>query len=78
MDRIAVNEDRYIALCNEELRRHKLYEDGMEVINVPEEATGAEASGYSWKGPDHTAGVVADVVPIVNRKYRLVVTYRRK
>lgn len=78
MDRIAVNEDQYIALCNKELKRHELYEEGMEVINVPEEATGAEASGYSWKGPDQTAGIVADVIGVVNKKYRLVVTYRRK
>ena len=78
MDRIAVNEDQYIALCNEELKRHELYEEDMEIINVPESATNFDASGYGWTGPEHTSGIVADVVGIVNRKYRLQVTYRIK
>ena len=75
--KIAVNETRYLTLCNEELKRHELYEEGMKIINVPEEATGAESSGYSWKGPVQTAGVVGDVVEIVNQKYRLIVARQK-
>lgn len=69
MDKIIVNEDEYIVLCNEELRKHPSYQEGMEIIGVPEGKSGPELSGYDWKGPGFMPGIVSEVVHKVNEKY---------
>lgn len=72
MDKIKVNEDEYIDVCNEELKKHPSYQDGMEIIGVPEGKSGSDLSGYHWKGPDFTPGIVSEVVHKVNEKYEYI------
>jgi hypothetical protein len=76
MTRQIVNEDEYIEVCNEELKKHDYYEEGMEITGVPEDSSGSDMSGYSWKGHDTMAGIVSQVVAKVNEKYELRVTRR--
>jgi hypothetical protein len=74
MDRQIVNEDEYIAACNQELRQHPYFEEGMEITGVPEGSSGSDLSGYTFKGPEKTRGIVAQVVSSINKKYELLVT----
>jgi hypothetical protein len=76
MAKHVVNEDEYIEVCNEELKKHDYYKEGMEITGVPEGGSGSDMSGYSWKGPDTMAGIVSQVVAKVNEKYELRVTQR--
>ena len=74
MSKQIVNEDEFIAICNQELRKHPDYEERMEVMGVPEGYSGSNLSGYNWKGPDSMPGIVAQVVQTVEEKYELRVT----
>ena len=76
MTKQIVDEDQFITLCNEKLRRHPSYEEGMEIIGVPEDASGSDLSGYNWKGPDSMPGIVSSVVSKVKEHYELRVTTR--
>ncbi len=78
MSKKLVNEDKFIELCNEELRNQPDYEEGMEIIGVPEDASGSDLSGYNWKGPDSMPGIVSIVVKKVKEKYELNVTPRQQ
>jgi len=74
MSKQIVNEDEFIALCNQELRKRPDFEEGMEIIGVPEGYSGSDLSGYNWKGPDSMPGIVSQVVSMVNENYELRVT----
>ncbi len=74
MDRQIVHEDEYIAICNQELKKHPYYEEGMEVTGVPKGSSGSDLSGYTFQGPGKTRGIVAQVVSSVDKKYELRVT----
>ena len=72
-----INEDQFIEFCNKELRNRPDYEEGMEIIGVPEDASGSDLSGYNWKGPDSMPGIVSIVVNKVKEKYELHFTPRK-
>jgi hypothetical protein len=74
MDKQIINENEFIKLCNEELRNHPDYEDGMEIIGVPKGESGSDLSGYNWKGPEKMPSIVSEVVRAVKEKYQLHVT----
>lgn len=76
MSKKIVNEDEYIKVCNEELHKHPDYEEGMEIIGVPEGYSGSDLSGYNWKGPDSMPGIVSQVASKINEMYELRVTQR--
>lgn len=65
MGKQILNEDEFIAICNQE---------GMEIIGVPEGYFGSDLSGYNWKGPEFMLGIVSQVVQAVKEKYELRVT----
>ena len=77
MSKIIVNEDELIEISNQELKKHEYYEEGMEIIGVPEGLSGSNLSGYSWKGPDALmSNIVSDVMHKVKLEYELKVTYK--
>ncbi len=76
MSKQIVNEDQFLEACNQELRNHPDYEEGMEIIGVPQDASGSDLSGYTWKGPDSMPGIVSSVVNKVKEQYELRVTQR--
>lgn len=76
MSKQIVNEDQFLEACNQELRNHPDYEEGMEIIGVTQDASGSDLSGYNWKGPDSMPGIVASVVNKVKEQYELRVTQR--
>ena len=76
MTKQIVNEDEFIKACNEELKQHDYYEEGMEITEVPEGCSGSDLSGYSWTGPDEMPGIVSQVVAKVKEKYELKVTQK--
>lgn len=61
MSKIIVDEDEYLKVCNEELRKHPDYEDEMEIIGVPQGLEGKDLSGYDWKGGERMEGIVSQV-----------------
>ena len=71
-----VNEGKFIELCNQELRNRADYEEGMKIINIPENTSGSDLSGYKWIGPDSMPGIVSSVVNKVKERYELKVTLR--
>jgi len=62
-----VNEEQYVNICNQELRKHPDYEEGMAIISVPPDTSSSNINGYSWEGPDSMPGIVADVINKVNK-----------
>lgn len=77
MEKILVNEDQYIAVMNEELKKHPLFEIGMEIIGVPEGYSGGDLSGYNHKGPESKMpSIVHEVSTAVGNSYTLVLTKR--
>lgn len=76
MSKQIVNEDQFLEACNQELRNHPDYEEGMEIIGVPQDASGSDLSGYNWNGPDSMPGIVSSVVNKVKEQYELRVTQR--
>ena len=74
MSKQIVNEDEHIAILNQELQKLDGYQEGMEVIGVPEGYSGSDLSGYSFNGPELTRGLVALAVKEFNEKYELRVT----
>lgn len=74
MSKQIVNEDEHIVILNQELKKLDGYQEGMEVIGVPEGYSGADLSGYSFNGPEHTRGLIAQAVKSFNEKYELRVT----
>ncbi len=76
MSKQIVNEDEFIKICNQELQKRPDYEEGMEVIGVPEGHSGSDLSGYNWKGPAIMPSIVSQVVNSVEEKYELRVTER--
>ena len=74
MSKHIVNEDEQIAILNQELRKLDGYQEGMEVIGVPEGHSGADPSGYSINGTEHTRSLNAQAVKSFNEKYELRVT----
>ncbi len=76
MGKQILNEDEFIAICNQELQKHPDYEEGMEIIGVPEGYSGSVLSGYNWKGPEFMPGIVSQVVKAVKEKYELRVTQK--
>ena len=69
-----VNQDQHIAILNQELQKLDGYQEGMEVIGVPEGYSGSDLSGYSFNGPELTRGLVALAVKSFNEKYELRVS----
>ncbi len=69
-----VNQDQHIAILNRELQKLDGYQEGMEVIGVPEGYSGSDLSGYSFNGPELTRGLVALAVKSFKEKYELRVT----
>lgn len=78
MNKQIVNENEFIEFCNKELRNQLEYEEGMEIIGVPENTSGSDLSGYDWKGPDSIRSIVSKVVDKVKQKYELHVTPRQQ
>ena len=76
MGKQILNEDEFIAICNQELQKNPDYEEGMEIIGVPEGYFGSDLSGYNWKGPEFMLGIVSQVVQAVKEKYELRVTQK--
>ena len=76
MTKKVVYEDEYIDLCNQELKRRPDYEDGMEIVGVPEGYSGSRLTGFEWKGPDSKRDIFARVTSAVNEKYVRGVTPR--
>lgn len=76
MSKQIVNEDQFLEACNQELLNHPDYEEGMEIIGVPQDASGSDLSGYNWKGPDSMHGIVSSVLNKVKEQYELRVTQR--
>lgn len=76
MSKQIVNENQFLEACNQELRNHPDYEEGMEIIGVPQDASGSGLSGYNWKGPDSMFGIVSSVVNKVKEQYELRITQR--
>lgn len=74
MSKQIVNEDEHIAILNRELQKLDGYQEGMEVIGVPEGYSGSDLSGYSFNGPELTRGLVALAVKSFKEKYELRVT----
>lgn len=78
MGKITVNEDQYIAVMNEELKKHFLYESGMEIIGIPEGCSGSDLSGYNYKGPDaKMPGILHEIATKIDQQYVLVATPRK-
>jgi len=76
MEKKIVNEDQFVAVCNQELRKHPDFEEGMVIIGVPEGYSGPDLSGYNWKGPEYMPAIVSQIVNTVKEKYELRVTQR--
>ena len=76
MGKQILNEDEFITICNQELQKQPDYEEGMEIISVPEGYSGSVLSGYNWKGPEFMSGIVSQVVRTVKEKYELRVTQK--
>ena len=74
MSKQIVDENEQIAILNQEIQKLDDYQEGMEVIGVPEGYSGSDLSGYSFKGPELTRGLVALAVKSFNEKYELRVT----
>lgn len=74
MSKIIINEDQYIKLCNDELRNHPLFENGMEIMGTLEGNSGIDLQGLKWKGPGMMSDIVAQVQASVKIKYELQVT----
>jgi hypothetical protein len=45
-----VSEEGFIDVLNGELRKEKDFEEGMRFMPHPQDATGANITGYTWKG----------------------------
>jgi len=69
-----INEDQFIRLCNEELKKLPEYREGMEITGVPEGFSGSDLGGYSWKGPDYTPGIIKKAVDTIKNNYELKTT----
>ncbi len=74
MSKQIVNEDEHIAILNQELQKLDGYQEGMEVIGVPEGCSGSDLSGYSFNGPELTRGLVALAAKEFDEKYEVRVT----
>jgi hypothetical protein len=72
-----VNEVEFLELCNQELRRHPDFEEGMEITHVPWGASGSGLNGYEWKGPDSILEMIPGVVNKVKEQYDFHVTPRK-
>jgi hypothetical protein len=64
-----VNEEEFIELCNAELRRHPDFEEGMEIIDIPEDSYDFSMKDYRWKGPGSIQKIISDVVGKVREEY---------
>lgn len=73
-----LNEDGFIEKCNEELRKHPDYEEGMEFIPVPKKSSGSTMSGYDWKDSKNRTGVFDQIANEVKQMYDVQVTIRGK
>ena len=60
---------KYLELINEEVKKDNLYEEGMEVVEYPEGATGRGVSGYSFKGGFLAPMLLGDAIRVVDQKY---------
>lgn len=47
MGKNVINEDEFITICNDELKKHEFYEKGMEIVPSPEGSKESSMSGYS-------------------------------
>jgi hypothetical protein len=65
-----VSTEEYIALLNEELKRHPAREDGMEFVPSPEGARGEEIVGYVLKNMNGRKDVFAAVSQKIFLQYR--------
>ncbi|MBN1379727.1 MAG: hypothetical protein JXA04_10895 [Gammaproteobacteria bacterium] len=64
-----VNEDEFLELCNQELRRHPDFVEGMEINRVPLHASGSDLSDYDWDGPEPISDIIIAVVDKVRERY---------
>jgi hypothetical protein len=78
MNKQIVNEDQFLEACNQELKKHPNYEEGMEIVGVPQDASGSDLTGYNWKGPASMPGIVVSVIKKVKEQYELYVTPRQE
>jgi hypothetical protein len=78
MDKTLVNEDQYIILCNQELKNHPDFQEGMKIIGVPKDATGFNLTGLNWEGPStEMPSLTAIVESKVKENYELRVTRKK-
>lgn len=66
-----VSPEEYIALLNEELKRHPGREEGMEFVANPEGATGKEVVGYTLKNLNGRKDLFAAVSQKIFLRYRI-------
>ncbi len=66
------DKDSFLELCNKELQNQPEYEEGMEIIGVPNGTSGTDLSGYNWKGPSEIMpGLVSKVVKKLKKQHNL-------
>ena len=76
MAKKTISQDQFIEKCNEELKKHSLYEEDYEILPAPEGSTGSTMSGTSWKGPYDKRAIWSTVVQKVREEYEVKVTPR--
>lgn len=64
-----VSEEEFLDLCNQELRRHPDFEEGMKITGLPLNATFSDPQGYQWDGPRATERLIPEVVSKVQEQY---------
>ncbi|MFZ0051343.1 MAG: hypothetical protein WAK96_06170 [Desulfobaccales bacterium] len=81
MSKEFVNEDEFIEICNQELKKHPYYKEGMEIIGVPEGWSGPNLMGIDWRGPkgrESICGIVSEVTHKVLEKYEVRLSRLKK
>lgn len=71
MSKIEINEDKFIEICNNRLKEHPQFEEGMKIVGIPSGVQGSDLSGYDWEGPKNMPGIVSEVVNEVEKEYVL-------
>ena len=70
--------DKWLVICNEELRKYPDFQEGMKITGTPDKCFGPTFSGYSWKGPSGMRPIVSAVMKKVKENYKLVLKTKKK
>ena len=66
-----VSPEDYIRLLNEALKRHPDYSPELEFVPYPEDASGADITGYVLKNMNKRRQIYEDVSGEIFRHYRI-------